>query len=138
MSNLDEPYDDDDNYDEYQDYDKHKKDYAKHWFKFDPSIWKWLYDSMEDEVTEVSPNVWITNIPGFKTFSFPVNGWASNIGKGHSFQYLGSNHIGEPIWKNKYFICDPIQIEYVNHIKQHAVHFVKQPHYYKGLFDIQN
>ena len=138
MSHYDEPYEDDDGYDEYQDYDQHKKDYAKHWFKFDPSIWKWLYDAIDD-ITESSPNVWMTNIHSFKPVSIPVNSWTPITGKVNSYpQYLGSNYQKQPIWKTKYFVSDPISIQYLNHISSHPVHFVLQPHYYKGMFDILN
>jgi hypothetical protein len=128
--------------DDEHDYDNAKDPY-KHYFKFDPTAWdawsKWLQDALND-IVESSPNVWYTipNISGFPKKSFPVNSYFSNTGKGNSFQYLGNNYQGSPIWKKKYFVLDPIDIGYKNHIQSHAVHFINQPHYYKGMFDILN
>ena len=133
----------DDNYDDDYDYDDAKEQY-KHYFKFDPSAWdawgKWLQDALND-IVESSPNVWYIGpkkIDNFPSKSFPVNSWLSNTGKGNSFQYLGNNYQGVQIWKNKYFVLNPIQQEYKKHIQSHSVHFIQQPHYYKGLFDILN
>lgn len=134
-------YDDDHNYDDSQKWDESQ---YKHYFKFDPEAWdawgKWLYDAM-NEIVESSPNVWYTmptNIENFSNKPFPVNSYFSSTGKDNSFQYLGSNYEGAKVWKKKYFVIDPIQYKYVNHIQAHAVHFLKQPSYYKGMFDILN
>lgn len=125
--------DDDYNYDDSQ-------DKYKHYFKFDPAAWdawgKWLYEAMNDIVAS-SPNVWYIG-PGFDKKSFPVNSYFSNTGKDKTLQYLGNNYQNQPIWKSKYFVNDPIAIEYINHIQNHSVHFILQPHYYKGMFDILN
>lgn len=128
-------------YDNYDDYDDDSQDYPenqyKHYFKFDPEAWdawgKWLYDAMND-IVESSPNVWYT----MPKMSFPVNSYFSNTGKDKNFQYLGSNYDGDKIWKQKYFSIDPIQQSYINHIQAHSIHFLKQPSYYKGMFDILN
>ena len=136
MSNHDEPYSDDDGYDEYEDYDQHKKKYAKNFFKFDANIWKWLYEAIED-VTETSPNVWITNISGWPTKKIPESS-STPATDNKSVQYLGVNSQGAKIWKTKYFVYDPIGTQYLNHIQSHSTHFVNQPHYYKGMFDILN
>lgn len=130
-------YDDDEH-----DYDDAKNPY-KHYFKFDPAAWdtwgKWLYDALND-IVESSPNVWYTmpNISGFPYKSLPVNSWLSNTGKGNSYQYLGNNYQGQPVWKKKYFIRDEVNNMYIDHIGSHAVYFLKQPHYYQGMFDILN
>lgn len=138
--------DDDDNYNDDHDYDDSQDNLEnkyKKYFKFDPYAWdawgKWLQDALND-IVESSPNVWYTtfNVPGFPSKSFPVNSYFSNTGKNKSFQYLGNNYQGSPIWKAKYFVFDPIDCAYKNHIQSHSVHFVNQPHYYKGLFDILN
>jgi len=125
-------YDDDEH-----DYDDAKNPY-KHYFKFDPAAWdawgKWLYDALND-IVESSPNVWYT---GFVPKSLPVNSYFSNTGKNKNFQYLGNNYQGAPIWKTKYFVRNPINDQYLKHIEQHSIHFLTQPHYYKGLFDILN
>lgn len=130
-----------DNYDDYDDSHDHPENKYKHYFKFDPEAWdawgKMLYDALND-IVETSPNVWYIG-PGFGKKSFPVNSYFSNTGKDKkSFQYLGSNYQNNQVWKAKYFVYDPIQHKYINHIQAHAIHFVKQPHYYKGLFDILN
>lgn len=143
MSNTDEPYDEDDNYEDdtkyYPDGGMHKQ-----YFKFDPSAWdawgKWLYDAMKN-IVETSPNVWYTptKIEGWPIKKFPVNSYFPNTGKDKkTFQYLGSNYDGVNIWKKKYFISDPMQNMYIDHLSNHAAYFVKQPHYYKGMFDILN
>ena len=128
-------YGDDDYGDSHDDLDSQ----YKHYFKFDPEAWdawgKILYDAL-DGLVENSPNVWyIGNLP---KESFPVSSYFSNAGKDKTFQYLGSNYQNSQVWKKKYFICDPIQHHYINHIQRHAVHFMKQPYYYKGMFDILN
>jgi len=138
---MHEPYDEDDEYDDDQynyDYSDQYDPYKFH-FKFDidpnSSISDWIMiniNGMLDDITKIN------NIPGFPVFQFPVNSWNSNTEKGNSFQYLGSNYQGSPIWKKKYFIYDPIQNEYKLHLQSHAQHFIKQPVYYKGLFDILN
>ena len=133
---MHEEYDNYDDYDDSQDYPENK---YKHYFKFDPEAWdawgKWLYDAMND-IVESSPNVWyIGDLP---SKSFPVNSYFSNTGKNKTFQYLGNNYQNNPIWKKEYFVFKPIQHSYINHIQSHAVHFIQQPHYYNGLFDILN
>ena len=70
--------------------------------------------------------------------SFPVNSWNPNTADSKKSQYLGSNYYGQQIWKTKYFVCDPIDLQYKNHLQSNAHHFVQQPSYYKGLFDILN
>ena len=54
------------------------------------------------------------------------------------FMYLGSNYYDEAIWKTKYFLRNEINQSYKNHLTNHASHFVRQPHYYKSMFDILN
>lgn len=130
-------------YDDYDDYDDSQDDLEnkyKHYFKFDPEAWdawgKMLYDALND-IVESSPNVWYIGAD-FGKKSFPVSSYFSNTGKDKTFQYLGSNYQNSQVWKQKYFVCDTLQHQYINHIQSHAVHFIQQPHYYKGLFDILN
>lgn len=129
--------DEDDNYDDSQD---GLESQHKNYFKFDPDAWdawgKMLYDTLND-IVEYPSNVWYIS-SSFPKGSLPVSSWSPNAGKGKSFQYLGSNYQGSSIWKKKYFICDRLEIIYRNHIQSHAVHFVNQPSYYKGMFDILN
>lgn len=134
---MHEDYDYDDyDYDDSQDNLENK---YKHYFKFDPGAWdawgKMLYDALND-IVESSPNVWY--VGGFIPKKFPVNSYFSNTGKSKNFQYLGSNYQNHPVWKAKYFIYDPIQSSYLNHLQSNAAHFMQQPAYYKGLYDILN
>lgn len=148
MHQEDDNYDDDD-YD-YDDSQNNLESQHKNYFKFDPTAWdawgKMLYDALND-IVEYPSNVWyIGSNSLFFDFEkqkqdklFPVNGYSPNTGKNKKFaQYLGVNYQNQPIWKTKYFVSDPLSIEYSNHISSHAVHFVLQPHYYKGMFDILN
>lgn len=129
--------------DEYEDdehnYDNNEDKY-KHYFKFDPDAWdawgKMLYDALDD-LTGHSNNTWY--VYGWSPKKFPVNSYFPNTDKDKkSFQYLGNNYQNTPIWKKKYFISNPIQSMYIDHLSDHAAYFVKQPHYYKGMFDILN
>ena len=141
MHQDDDNYNDDHDYDDSQDNLENK---YKHYFKFDPYAWdawgKWLQDALND-IVESSPNVWYIgpkNIDGFPSKSIPVNSYFSNTGKDKNFQYLGNNYQGIPIWKSKYFVINPIDQTYKAHLRANAIHFLQQPHYYKGMFDILN
>jgi len=130
---------DEEDYDDYEDSHQNSGDPYKSYFKFDPDAWdawgKALYDALDDLVDK-SSNVWY--VYGWDPKKFPVNSYFSSTGKEKSFQYLGNNYDGVQIWKKKYFVCDPIQHMYIDHLSSHAQYFVKQPHYYKGMFDILN
>jgi len=52
--------------------------------------------------------------------------------------YVGNNIFKEPIWKTKYWIEDKHYQEYIKHLNSNVVHFLKQPSYYKGMFEILN
>lgn len=133
---MHEPYDDDDDgYDDEQ-YNYDDNDPYKFYFKFDVSgkpLSDWIQNLLKDTFN-------IINIPDFPSVSFPVNGYIPNTDSGlqNPLLYLGNNYQNEPIWKKKYFVKDSINTIYKNHISSHASHFVKQPVYYKGLFDILN
>jgi hypothetical protein len=128
---FDEEYDEDD-------FDKdHPSLNPYQWYyKFDVGsdtpFSKWIQDVLNDL------NFSITNIPGFPIKKFPVSSYFSNTGKDKTFQYLGNNYQGNPIWKKKYFLHDKHHSEYIAHLSQYTEHFLKQPHYYKGMFDIMN
>ncbi len=137
----DDEYNDD--YDENDSQDQLENKY-KHYFKFDPDAWdawgKMLYDALND-IVEYPSNVWyISPKSGFfgQDKSVPVNSYFSNTGKNKNFQYLGNNYQGVPVWKTKYFAVNPIDQEYRSHLEANAIHFLKQPHYYQGMFDILN
>jgi hypothetical protein len=134
---MHEEYDNyDDDYDDSQD---NLEDKYKHYFKFDPEAWdawgKMLYDTLND-IVDVSTNVWY--VGGFPSKKFPVNDYFSSTGSSQYSLYLGNNHNNEPIWKKKYFVYDKISTSYIKHLQANAKHFVQQPAYYKGLFDILN
>ena len=54
------------------------------------------------------------------------------------FLFLGKNIDNESLWKNKYVISEHINSIYKRHISANSKHFLEQPTYYKGLFDILN
>ena len=141
MSNAfnDPEYDDYDD-DEYQQYPYNEYGYPQQ-FKFDWSAWElWLKQALDDIAEE--GNTW--TVGGFDNSKkeeekFPVSGaLPKGALKDKYFMYLGSNHYDEAVWKAKYFIVDDINQEYKKHIVQHAQHFLKQPSYYRGMFDILN
>jgi hypothetical protein len=129
--------DDDDDYDDSQD---NLESQHKNYFKFDPDAWdawgKMLYETLND-IVEYPSNVWYIG-PGFPKGSLPVNDYFSKSGSFKHSLYLGNNHYKEPIYKKIYFIHDKLNSEYKNHLRTHAVHFLQQPNYYKGMFDILN
>jgi hypothetical protein len=132
---------DDEDYDEH-DYDSHKDEKYKWYYKFDVGpdnpMSKWLDEIIKDFINNPVSDINIVSIPGFDSKKFPVSSWNPNADKGNSLQYLGSNYQGSPIWKKKYFAVDKINNEYKLHLQKYASHFLKQPVYYKGLFDILN
>ena len=139
---MHEDYDDNEYDEDDYDYDHPSLDPYNYYFKFDVSadspLSKWLTDMFSNIDWNQIPSIPTNNIPNFPFVSLPVNSWNPNTGTDNSAQYLGSNYAGSQIWKNKYFIYDPINIAYKLHIQAHSKHFVSQPVYYKGLFDILN
>ena len=125
---------DDDEYKYYPSYEYNEYGYPKE-FKFDWTSWEmWLKEALNDIVQE-SPTTWNTG----KTKEFPVNGSTSKGAYNESlFAYLGSNCYNEPVWKSEYFVKNELHQEYIKHIQSNAEHFLKQPLYYKGLFDNLN
>ena len=139
---MHENYDDseEEDYEEY-DHDHPSLNPYQWYYKFDigpdTPISKWITDIVNNFIGS-SEDFNIVNIPGFPPKKFPVSSWNPDTGKDNTFQYLGSNYQGSPIWKKQYFIVDNINNEYKLHLQNHAEHFVKQPIYYKGMFDILN
>jgi len=129
----------DDNYDDYEDSQDNYGSQHKNYFKFDPNAWdtwgKWLQDALND-IVEYSPNMWY--VSGFPFKSIPVNDYFSKSGSFKNSLYLGNNHYKESIYKTKYFIHNKLDSDYKNHLRSNAVHFLQQPNYYKGMFDILN
>jgi hypothetical protein len=140
---MNEPYSDDDNYDDdYYNYDNSSKgdDLYKWYFTFDVDKSKSLSDWVMNQLNEFfKTDKWqIDNSTGSPIIQFPVNGWNPSTGNDLKFQYLGSNYHGQQIWKSKHFLGDKYNQEYRSHLQIHAAHFVRQPSYYKGMFDILN
>jgi hypothetical protein len=138
---MHEPYDDDDNYDDdYYNYDNHDPNKYKWYFSFDVDKSKSLSDWVLNQLNDLfKTDKWtVDNSTGLPIIQFPVNGWNPNTGNDLKFQYLGSNYQGQQIWKTKHFLGDTYNQEYRSHLQRHAAHFVKQPHYYQGMFDILN
>lgn len=138
-------YDDDYDDEDYYDYDNNQYDPYKFYFKFDVGadspisdmINKW-FNLSQDSFNGLHWYSFPTNIDGWPVIKLPVSSWNPDTGKDNSFQYLGSNYQGSPIWKKKYFVFDPINTEYKLHLQQYATYFIQQPIYYKGMFDILN
>jgi len=127
--------DDDDHQDDDYNYDHPSLNPYQWYYKFDVGADTPLSKWINDLFNEFNAN--ITNIPGFPVKKFPVNSWNPNTG-GSSLQYLGSNYQGSPIWKTEYFLIDKMNTEYKMHLQSHAKHFLSQPKYYKGLYEILN
>jgi hypothetical protein len=139
---MHESYDDEDNddyyednYDDSHDYDQGQSDWNKFYFKFDVTN-----SPLSDWVKKTIDNLFGDkfNLPEVPFVSFPVNNWSHNTESGVTPLYLGVNYDKQPIWKAKYFAVDKLQNAYIDHISSHPVHFIRQPFYYKGLFDILN
>lgn len=95
----------------------------KFYFQLDT---EWVKKYMDNLLKEVSPTM------------LPVSSWFSSIADGKKSLYLGNNYWNEGVWKQKHFIYNKLQSEYVNHLQSHARHFLNQPRYYKGLYEILN
>lgn len=110
-------------------------------FKFDWTVWEqWLENTLNDIVQDQDPNTWQVgwNItpPPVPQEEIPVND--SPIDIELELLYFGENQYGEGIWKTKYLNHNYFDQFYKNHFIAHAAHIVRQPHYYRGLFDMQN
>jgi len=134
---MHDPYNDED--DEYDD-DYYNYDYSdqydpyKFYFKFDVN----QNSPLSEWISKMINNIFGKDFDLDKMMVFPVNSWNPNTAGKNSPQYLGSNYYKEPIWKTKYWINNPINQEYKKHLESNAAYFIKQPQYYKGLFDILN
>ena len=120
---MHEPYDDDP---------------YKFYFQFDT---EWIAKYIDEIVKKLSESGFeykITNIEGFPYKSLPVNSYFSNTAEDSSSLYLGNNYWNEGVWKKKHFIQNKLQSEYVNHLQSNAGYFLRQPQYYKGLYEILN
>jgi hypothetical protein len=110
----------------------------KFYFQFDT---EWITKYIDQIVKKLSESDWdykITNIEGFPYKSLPVNSYFSNTVVDSSSLYLGNNYWNEGVWKKKHFIQNKLQDEYVKHLQSNSKHFLYQPKYYKGLYEILN
>ena len=109
-------------------------------FKFDWTVWEqWLEDALNDIIQEQNPNTWQTtwhSTPPPVPLENPVNDSPSDIEL--ELLYFWENQYNEGIWKTKYLNNNYFDQFYKNHFVAHAAHIVRQPHYYRGLFDMQN
>jgi len=141
---MHEPYDEDDEYDDHQyDYDNQNMWYFKFDISQNPSFSKWVQDIVKNIINPLDNSIMDSldkawGVENKNAYVFPVNSWNPNTANDKKFQYLGSNYAGEPIWKSKYWAINPINQEYKSHLQSHAAHFINQPKYYKGLFDVLN
>lgn len=120
-------YDDDDYnyYPEYNDYG-YPKD-----FQIDWAAWEqWLSKAIK-EIVEEDNNVWVFGGNKKKTTK-------KFTASDKYFMYLGSNHYDETIWKAKYFASSEIEREYKNYLASNAAYILKQPNYYKSMFENLN
>jgi len=130
-----EDYDDD----EYNYYPEHSGDeYSEYTKKFniDWAAWEqWLSKAIK-EIVEEDNNVWVFGHQ--LTSENKINSVKKSTLSDKFFVYLGSNYDDDSIWKTKYFINNKLDQTYKNHISSNAAHFVRQPVYYKGMFDNLN
>lgn len=128
------------------------KDPYKFYFQIDTEWVKKYMDSLlnkieykwisKDIIEDVLNNLASYNTPllpeGFSPTMLPVNSWFSSIAGDKTSLYLGNNYWNEGVWKKKHFIQNRLQQEYILHLQSHIGHFLRQPIYYKGLFEILN
>lgn len=127
-----------------QDDPEYNDDPYKFYFQIDTEWLKKYMDNLFKNIDQLggiedlfnySPSV----LPeGFQPISLPVSSWISSIAEDKPSLYLGNNYWNEGVWKKKHFIQDKLASEYVKHLQNHAVYFLHQPKYYKGLYEILN
>lgn len=130
---------DDDEYNYYPEYNDYGYPSKSKQFDIDWAAWEqWLSKAIQ-EIVEEDKNVWVFghNLKDDKKFTIN-NTSIKDVSKDKYFMYLGSNYYNEGVWKSKYFIVDNIEVEYKQHLASNAAHFLRQPHYYKGLYDNLN
>ena len=113
--------------------EEYNDDPYKFYFQIDT---EWLKKYMDSLLNNIDKFGGLEDL--FKSSSLPVNSWFSSIAGDQTSLYLGNNYWDEGVWKKKHFIQDKLASEYVNHLQSHARHFLSQPKYYKGLYEILN
>jgi len=123
-------YDDDEYnfYPQYNDYG-YPKEFTVNWAAWE----EWLSDAIKDIVNE-KDNVWVF---GSNQNKKEVKKQKKQLSDKY-FMFLGSNLYDEAVWKKKYFISSKIEMQYKQHISSHPGHILRQPNYYRSMFDILN
>lgn len=117
------------------------KDKDKNYFKFDISNFNswWNNSEIINEIVSQIYTGWQIPASGIQSGSAPMTDSIPSYGETlNPSLYVGCNQFKEPIWKDKYFIKDSLQTEYLNHLQCHAAYFVQQPLYYNSMFEILN
>lgn len=117
--------------------EEYNDDPYKFYFQIDT---EWIQKYMDSLIKKLSEESYQTPFlpEGFQPISLPVNSWLSSIAGDNSSLYLGNNYWNEGVWKKKHFVQDKLANEYINHLQSHAGYFLRQPKYYKGLYEILN
>ena len=118
-----EDYDDDE-------YNYYPEEYNEHGypqqFKFDWNSWElWLKDALKDIMDNSTDNTLYVS-------------FTNNQSADAQVEFFGNNYNDDALWKRKYFIKKDVEIAYKNHIQSNAKHILKEPSYYKGMFEILN
>jgi len=104
----------------------------KFYFKFDVDAFSDLFkDYSLDDLFEQS-------IKKIESYMFQAYSEPTPLVDINTFILLGKNSYNEEVYKNKFFAVDALHIEYLNHLRSHAAHFLQQPQYYRGMFEILN
>ena len=125
---------DDDDYNYYPEYNNYGYPYSKK-FDLNWAAWEeWLSDAIK-EIANEKDNVWLFG--GYKPLSKKGNPTSKKLDDKY-FMYLGNNQYDEAVWKTKYFDINKLELQYKNHLASNASYFLKQPMYYRGMFDNLN
>lgn len=129
---------DDDEYKYYPQYNDYGYPMNSKKFDIDWAAWElWLSDALK-EIVQENPSTWSFGYKSNASKKINCNNTKKDsLGDKH-FIYLGSNGHDEAIWKKKFFVLNKLEQDYKNHISSNAAHFLRQPNYYKSMFDILN
>lgn len=107
-------------------------------YSFDWNTWElWLSDVLKDIIQqENNDTTWTFTFPYYTSKKTTNNKSTNN--EQDKFVYFGKNQYDETIWKKKFFKMNHFNQHYQNHFMAHAAHIVRQPQYYRSLFDILN
>lgn len=110
----------------------------KHYFTFDIGNWGELSDLMKEML--YGPQIDDTLYKQLNNFTEAIFAqWGSIPEKSTTNSiFIGKNTYGEGVFKPKHFVVDKLNNEYLNHIRQHAAHTLRQPEYYENLYEILN